>query len=55
MGDGGWHLSSRTICPICKQKIRRGKDSYATNSAGEPVHFHCRYPDEMAVTNGAQK
>lgn len=54
MGDGGWHLSSKTICPICGHKIRRGRDSYSEGKDGVPVHFRCRYP-EMAVTNGEQQ
>ena len=58
MGKGGWHLSSKTLCVICHQPIKRTKtqvDSYAEPSwLSGPAHFRCVYP-EMATTNGEAK
>jgi hypothetical protein len=57
MGDGGWHLPSKTICPECGKPIRRTKhDSYSCPAPDhKPRHFRCVYPpaeSEMAVTRG---
>lgn len=55
MGKGGFHLSSKTICPECGEKIRRVRDSYSCGRDGMPRHFRCVYKpveSEMAVTGG---
>lgn len=51
VGDGGWHLSSKTVCPDCGKRIRRGHHSYSCGADGVPRHFYCVYP-EMAVSAG---
>ena len=57
MGDRGFHLSSKTICPECGKPIRRTQsDSYSCPAPDyQPRHFACVYKpaeSEMAVTAG---
>lgn len=56
MGNGGWHLPSKTLCAACGKPIRRTKsDSYSCPAPDhQPRHFRCVYP-EMAVTTGDEK
>ena len=58
MGDKGFHLSSKTICPVCGEPIRRTRsDSYSCAAwlDFQPAHIRCaaeRQPREMATTGG---
>jgi len=58
MGKGGWHLSSKTLCCVCGQPIRRTQsDSYSCAAwlDFEPAHIRCAadtQPREMAATAG---
>jgi len=55
MGDKGFHLSSKTICPVCQKPIRRTKsDSYSCAAwlDFQPAHIRCAaatQPREMAA------
>lgn len=54
-----WALSSKTVCPLCGERIKRGRDSYGSHpQTFEPCHFRCLYKpgqSEMATTNGGQE
>jgi len=58
MGKGGWHLSSKTICPVCQKPIKRTQsDSYSCAAwlDFQPAHIRCAaktQPREMAATAG---
>jgi hypothetical protein len=58
MGRGGFHLSSKTLCCVCHQPIKRTQSHSVACPRWlgyEPAHFRCVYPaatSEMAVTGG---
>lgn len=57
MGNGGWHLPSKTLCAECGKPIRRTKSgSYSCRAPDfQPRHWACvswKPRDEMAATTG---
>jgi hypothetical protein len=41
-----WALSSKTVCVVCGEKIKRGRDSYSCPAPDfVPRHFRCVYPE----------